>query len=322
VYDLLWGQGCRAIIDDSICASNLIIIVNSCAANGGFGNRVKGLTNVLAACIARRSICAFRWDDPHPLRSAFDSAAMAALDWRVVNATFRGSPNPSHFEACLSHSRDVEDAFNSQFEWMTVDRSLRPPVIQPFRQPQQWFLSYPCAEHHFGWSAYPHSLQSATLSLLSLISVSVNSHWRKHWGNTHPDPSTDATNPIIDMEQLHAVLLSAIFSPSTALELQQHLFQADQSVNPAPGIRNKTKLIAVCCAPMCCRRALMLCRFTSERVAAISTRQARASAVMMRSFAQAVFACCQVNLALYFNQPVIDCRTGSSHSRHRSLSAD
>ena len=221
------------------------ISVTPCAGLGGFGNRVKGLTNVFAACIARRSICGFHWEDPHPLRSALDSAALAAFDWRIVNATFHRAPNPSHFEACLSRERVVEDAFSSQMEWMMADRSQRPPVILPFKHPMQWFLSYPCAEHHFGWSAYPHSLQSASLSLLSLISSSVNARWSKHW-NSGLDNSGESTEPVMDLEQLHAALLSAIFAPSPALEQQLQLLSVDpKSHTPASGDKEKMKIVAV-----------------------------------------------------------------------------
>ena len=204
---------------------------------------MKGLTNVFVACIARRSICGFHWEDPHPLRSALDSAALAAFDWPIVNATFQGAPNPSHFEACVSRARVVDDAFSSQMEWMMADRSLRPSVIPAFKHPLQWFVSYPCAEHHFGWSAYPHSLQSAALSLLSLISSSVNAKWSKHWsgGLEH---SSEWIEPVMDIEQLHAALLSAIFAPSPVL--QQQLQQLSAAAEPpASSSREKMKIIAV-----------------------------------------------------------------------------
>jgi hypothetical protein len=242
---------------------------------------------VLAACIARRSICAFDWHDPHPLRAAFDSAALAALDWRLVNATFRRSPSRQHFEACLSRSRDVEDSFASYFEWMMADRSLRPSIIPPSTQPQQWFLSYPCAEHHFGWAAYPHSLQSASLSLLSLISSAVDVQWEKQWGsNRSPGHSIAPADPVMDVQQLHAVLLSAVFSPSTALQQQQQLFLQARSSSPAPDTKDHAKMIAVGCTaalspsqpPSRCA-----CRCTSGPAATTSTQLARASAAMMRS---------------------------------------
>jgi hypothetical protein len=245
------GHGSLAFVDASVtfrCAACPFIHGHPCAAIGGFGNRVKGLTHVLAACIARRSICAFHWQDPHPLRAAFDSAALAALDWRLVNTTFRQPPSRHHFEACLSHSRDVEDSFASYFEWMMADRSLRPSIIPPSTQPQLWFLSYPCAEHHFGWAAYPHSLQTASLSLLSLISSAVDVQWEKQWGsNRSPGHSSAPPDPVMDVLQLHAVLLSAVFSPSAELLLQQQPFLQPRSSSPAPDTKYPAKMIAVGC---------------------------------------------------------------------------
>lgn len=84
------------------------------------------------------------------------------------------------------------------------------------------------------------------MSLLSLISISVNARWYQRWGGNHrAQHSSDATNHVLDIEQLHAVLLSAIFLPSIALQQQQQLFQTTKSLNPAVANQEKMKMIAV-----------------------------------------------------------------------------
>ena len=50
----------------------------------------------------------------------------------------------------------------------------------------------------------------------------------------------------MDLEQLHAALLSAIFAPSPALEQQLQLLSADpKSLTPASGDKGKMKIVAV-----------------------------------------------------------------------------